>query len=204
MQTRSLCNNNNLKLVIIADAANSTVEEPFEANLRRASPAPNRPKLDIAFNPLLATHHCPDVCQHLTASLNTGHDIALVMLGVPNTTDYAKHIHNLLDAWADAKKPQLLFASPAPELTLQAVDSWPGWEKLASRVQLPVETLKKAVRVNEKYLVSQSSEDALTQILEAHEAGKDVRAVLASRPGLPVMRVQRPTIEGMIPTLQLA
>jgi hypothetical protein len=80
------------------------------------------------------------------------------MLGVPGASDYEQIIHQLLSAWRDAKKPVLLIASDHPGATREAVESWQGWELLAVRLQHPVETVRKAVRVNEEHLIAQSGE----------------------------------------------
>ena len=192
-----------LRIGIIADAANAAVEEGFETQLRRVNTPKNAPTLEITADPLLATHRCADVRQQLSNKLNAGYDVVVAMLGVPGTSQYPEEINNLLEAWSQAKKPLLLLASPSPATTQEIIDRWPGWEALSRRMNQPVAELKKAVQVNDEYLVAQSGEKAYAQIINTIDTGKSLRPVLASQPAQPVLRVQKPVIEGMSPTLHL-
>ncbi len=193
-----------LHIGIIADTPNAMIEAPFESQVRRAlRNDENSRHTTLTARPLLNRLHTKEGESELRHELSQDVQVVVAMLGVPHAMNYEQDVHQLLTAWSGAKKPVLLIASNDPRITQKAVDSWQGWELLAKRMHQPVSELKKAVIVNDEYLVAQSGEKALAQIKNSATVAEALKPILSpAEAPRPTISVQKPQMVGQ-PGLEL-
>lgn len=186
-----------VKIGVVSDVPNGCVEEPFERQLLRAAKAdPATRHYDIASDPMLVSMTSGEAPRLLSGKLNKGYKAVVALLGVPSSSDYESHIHALLNTWSAGKKPALLLASAEPALTRKYVESWPGWELLAKRLRKPAAEIKKAVMVNDEYIVAQGGEKALAQLKNCVKVADQLESVLVPPTMQPSEGVCEPDIKG--------
>lgn len=178
----------------IADTRNNGIEAPLKSHLRRAIASDPTANIIIPETEQLNRDHKVD-------QLNCGHKVVVALLGVPSASNYEQVIGQFLTTWSNhpnPKRPAVLIATSDPRATQKAVDNWQGWELAAKRLQQPVEELKRAIIVNDEYLVSQGGEKALAQIKNSVTVAESLKSILAPiQPATPSGMLRKPSIEGM-------
>jgi hypothetical protein len=186
-----------IRIGVVTDVPNRCVEEPFERQLLRAAKAdPETRHYAITSDPMLVSMTSADAMRIISEKCSKGYKAIVALLGVPSSSDYESDIHKLLSAWSAGRKPALLLASAEPALTQKHVDSWPGWELLAKRLRKPVAEIRKAVTVNDEYIVAQGGEKALAQLKNCVKVATQLESVLTPPVVQPSEGVIEPDIKG--------
>jgi hypothetical protein len=175
-------------VVILSDAPNDMVEQPFQSQLERAirTQNPNQ-RFVISSSPLLNRVNTPQGTAELQDKLNQPATLAVALLGVPVASTYIQEVHHMLNAWSANRRPALLIASADPTATRKAIASWPGLASLSPEWQ-------KAIMVNDEYIVAQSGEKALAQIQKADTLAQSLPH-MQTPPRIPSATVRQPHME---------
>lgn len=189
-------------VAVIADIAHAMVENDLVKRVNLAIKAENPPPpVSIIPSPILNHLHTPEGRIELQKQLNRDNTaVVIAMIGIESSSSYQQDIHKLLDIWSISRRPVLLL-SGSPPSTRKTVDSWQGWQELATRLKQDIDTLKQAVIINDGHLLSQGGEKALEQIKKSITVAKALVPILsAPLPAIPSGTVSHPTIEAMSPS----